>query len=304
MDSLEKNTVGQLLKDAREAKGASIADVAAEIMVPQHYLLAIEEDRYNDLPGQTYAIGFVRNYSRYLCLASSDIVDQLKTQVSFPRTLNTDDIASGFVAPPKQNVLPSGASVAAGLCVAVGVYGLWFAASSAQSTAALPAALPVAAVMPTAVEKTIIREDIASMAPALEQANKPEVGVAVAAPAIEDADEAVEAIAEVQPVVTVAAAQDAIVNETVNIHVGEESWVEIRTDGKIFFSGIKKPGDVLSVPGDTAANAQLTTGNAGGIWVSVGAWTSQALGETGRVRRNLALAPQQLVSLLAAAERG
>lgn len=304
MDGLQSNTVGQILKKAREDKGASISDVAAEIMVPQHYLLAIEEDRYKDLPGQTYAIGFVRNYSRYLCLPSSDIVEHLKSQVDFPKTLNTEEIVSGFVAPPKQNVLPSGASVAAGLCVAIGVYGLWFAASSAESTAALPAALPDVAVAPTAAvpsmsETVTLRENIASVQPAMAGAQ------AQTPAALEDA---VIAEVDIAPAIVAAAkkptsAAEAMVNETVNIHVAEESWVEIRTEGKIYFSGIKKPGDVLSVPGDTAAISQLTTGNAGGVWVSVGAWTSQTLGESGGVRRNLALAPQQLISMLAAADR-
>lgn len=340
MDSQETQTVGFKLREAREAKGASIEDVAAEIMVPQHYLLAIEEDRYTALPGQTYAIGFVRNYSRYLDLPADEIVSQLKSEVSFPKTLDTVEIASGFVAPPKQNVLPSGASIAAGLCVAVGVYGLWFAASVSPPVDALPAALPDVVLAPSAEEKDIIRAQMASIAPAMAretqalsdpkrvspQERKPAVKPAEVqkAAVVEAPAKATTKVAEIvrtaaqavpvaaKPVLSktqVAAleaqradSQDAAQLETVKIHVEAETWFEIRTEGKIYYSGIKQAGDVLEVPGDRAANSQLTTGNAGGIWLSVGDWSSKTLGKTGRVRRNLALAPGELISVLASAD--
>jgi cytoskeleton protein RodZ len=340
MDSQETQTVGFKLREARDAKGASIEDVAAEIMVPQHYLLAIEEDRYTALPGQTYAIGFVRNYSRYLDLPADEIVSQLKSEVSFPKTLDTVEIASGFVAPPKQNVLPSGPSIAAGLCVAVGVYGLWFAASVTQPLDALPAALPDVVLAPSAKEKDIIRAQVASIAPAMAS-----TAAAVTVPSaetvagpkpakvqktaviektavgVDDTQEAPQSAPVVEkPVLsktqiaaleaqsassdadTPETAQEAAPLETVKIHVEEETWFEIRTEGKIYYSGIKQAGDVLEVPGDRAANSQLTTGNAGGIWLSVGDWSSKTLGKPGRVRRNLALAPGELISVLASAD--
>lgn len=365
MDSPEILTVGRKLRAAREDKGATIADVAAEIMVPQHYLTAIEEDQYAKLPGQTYAIGFVRNYSRFLDLPAAEIVEQLKSEVDFPKTLDTVEIASGFVDPPKQNVLPSGASVAAGLCVAVGVYGLWFAASATQPLSALPAALPDVVLAPSAEEKNIIKTQIASMAPAMAKEVAPAAvasaavaptAVARVAPAVERHSArsqypaaAVSAPAKLQPTsakqnaasavkasvveeqsardeaerelsktqVAAAKAQqakadpaakpnraadDAGALEMVTIHVEEEAWFEIRTAGKIYFSGIKQAGDVVRVPGDRAANSKLTTGNAGGIWLSVGNWSSQTLGKPGRVRRNLALAPSELLSVLKAAD--
>ncbi|MEM9878722.1 MAG: DUF4115 domain-containing protein, partial [Pseudomonadota bacterium] len=90
--------------------------------------------------------------------------------------------------------------------------------------------------------------------------------------------------------------------EAVHIHVAEESWVEVRTGESIFYTGVKQAGDILSVPGDMAAQAKLTTGNAGGIWVSVGDWTSQTLGKQGRVRRDLALSPDALLATLQAAD--
>jgi len=90
--------------------------------------------------------------------------------------------------------------------------------------------------------------------------------------------------------------------EPVRIHVAEESWVEVRTDERIFYTGVKQAGEILSVPGDMASQAKLTTGNAGGIWVSVGDWTSQTLGKQGRVRRGLLLAPEALLATLQSAD--
>lgn len=317
MDTEKTQTVGEKLRQARERKGATISDVASEIMVPQHYLIAIEEDRYSALPGQTYAVGFVRNYSRYLCLPPTDIVAQLKSEVSFPKTLDTVEIASGFVPAAKRNVLPSAAAMLSGLCVAAGVYALWFTVSATNPSAALPAAIPEVVLATSPAETQIVKAEMASIAPAMAHSFVQSSIVERVEAALPAAPNPIEEESIVAPV---SEAQVSDVNkadvtqiamasvtaqraQSVNIHVAEESWVEVRSDGEVFYSGLKQAGDVLNIPADRAATAQLTTGNAGGIWVSVGDWTSRTLGETGKVRRNIALAPDQLRERFAAADR-
>ncbi|MEM1021183.1 MAG: helix-turn-helix domain-containing protein, partial [Pseudomonadota bacterium] len=143
MEQAVLKSVGTKLKDARKARNLTIEDVAAEIMVPQHYLQSIEEDRFERLPGQTYAVGFVRNYSRYLDLVPEQIIEDLRGQFTFPKTLDSVEIASGFVTQRRPSLLPSMGSVLAGLCVVGAVYGLWTVAADGESTAALPTTVPV-----------------------------------------------------------------------------------------------------------------------------------------------------------------
>jgi cytoskeletal protein RodZ len=57
-------TAGSQLREAREAAGMSLADVAGKTRIPQRHLEAIERDDFNALPSTTYAVGFARAYAR------------------------------------------------------------------------------------------------------------------------------------------------------------------------------------------------------------------------------------------------
>ena len=61
--------VGEILRREREKQGLSIADVAGETSIRDVYLEAIEKGDYDALPGDVYAKGFIRNYSKFLQIA-------------------------------------------------------------------------------------------------------------------------------------------------------------------------------------------------------------------------------------------
>ena len=58
--------IAQLLKQTRERYGQSLRDVSANLRIRLAYLQAIENGRFRELPGPTYAVGFVRSYAEYL----------------------------------------------------------------------------------------------------------------------------------------------------------------------------------------------------------------------------------------------
>lgn len=58
--------LGPVLRAAREARGESLADVAAMLKLSVRQLEAIEGERFGDLPGPAFVRGFVRNYGRHL----------------------------------------------------------------------------------------------------------------------------------------------------------------------------------------------------------------------------------------------
>jgi transcriptional regulator with XRE-family HTH domain len=69
-------SLGNVLKEAREAKGLSLDSVEGEIRIRKKYLVALESDDYQVLPGQVYTRAFLRTYSRFLGLD----VDALVTE--------------------------------------------------------------------------------------------------------------------------------------------------------------------------------------------------------------------------------
>ena len=55
---------GADLRAARERVGWSLPDVAAALHIRLQYLEALEAGRIDDLPGNAYALGFLRTYAQ------------------------------------------------------------------------------------------------------------------------------------------------------------------------------------------------------------------------------------------------
>ena len=63
--------LGAMLRERREAMGASLAEVETATRIRQKYLAALESDEWHLLPGEVIGRGFLRNYSTYLGLDST-----------------------------------------------------------------------------------------------------------------------------------------------------------------------------------------------------------------------------------------
>ena len=88
MDETEADdviTVGQRLKEAREAKGLSVEDVAAQTRIPTRHLTSLELSEWDKLPAATYSIGFAKNYANVVGLDRNEIGDQLRAEMGDTR---------------------------------------------------------------------------------------------------------------------------------------------------------------------------------------------------------------------------
>lgn len=74
--------VGERLRQAREAAGYEISQVAAETRIPQRHLVSIEEGAFGKLPSRTYAIGFSRTYARLLGLDEQEVIADVRTELA------------------------------------------------------------------------------------------------------------------------------------------------------------------------------------------------------------------------------
>ena len=73
-ETTDAGSAGSLLRQEREARGVSLEAVAEATKIGKNYLLALEEDRYQDLPAAAYLPGFIRAYATYLGLPDDELV--------------------------------------------------------------------------------------------------------------------------------------------------------------------------------------------------------------------------------------
>ncbi len=122
--------VGALLRASRLRCGEDLRAVAHLLRIRLSYLEAIEDGRFNDLPGSTYAIGFVRAYSEHLGLDSEEVIRRFKAETS--ETSGTTPRLE-FPVPVPERGIPGGAVLFVGVVLAVIAYGGWYASTTKDS---------------------------------------------------------------------------------------------------------------------------------------------------------------------------
>ncbi len=73
--------VGGFLKKEREGRGISLRDISDATKIGMEFLKAIEENHFEKLPAEVFAIGFIRNYAKYLGLNEEEVTSMYKQYV-------------------------------------------------------------------------------------------------------------------------------------------------------------------------------------------------------------------------------
>ena len=72
--------IGNSLREARLRQGYELPRVEADTKIRAKYLRALEEERFEVLPGETYVKGFLRTYAEYLGLDGQLYVDEFNSR--------------------------------------------------------------------------------------------------------------------------------------------------------------------------------------------------------------------------------
>jgi transcriptional regulator with XRE-family HTH domain len=74
--------IGASLREARTRRGLSAADVHKAVRIRERYLTALEEERWEMLPGDAYTKGFLRTYAEYLGLNGHLYIDEYNSRIA------------------------------------------------------------------------------------------------------------------------------------------------------------------------------------------------------------------------------
>ena len=109
------------LREARQRGGYSVADAAHVLRIQEHYLDALEVGRFDQIPGTTYTIGFLRSYAGFLGLDPDEIVEAFKRE----QGLDTKEHRLAFPSPSDSSPKPKFWLILLVLVLAGLAYGGW-----------------------------------------------------------------------------------------------------------------------------------------------------------------------------------
>jgi cytoskeleton protein RodZ len=324
--------VGHSLKTARELTGKTVAEVAHQLRIRQPFLQALEDGRHKDLPGGTYAVGFLRTYAEFLGLDGEEMVRRFRSEAAGDLDARLELV---FPSPVSEGRIPGGAVLFLGLVFAGMAYGGWYWLSSRQAQVAemvppLPdrlasvfnrqatvtgeTAKPAEAPKPD--ETPAKHEEPAPQPPAMaskdgdvvppaEAEDEPKAATPAAAvtePAAPKAEMApkVEAAKVETAEPTVAAQEGKVIGQDhadsriLLKAIGDDCWVQVRElDGQLLLSRLLRRGDSYMVP--NRPGLTLMVGNAGALDILVDGKKAPNLGNAGQVRRDIKLDADKLL---------
>jgi cytoskeleton protein RodZ len=303
-----KDTVGEELRAARLLRGDDLATVSRALKIRKDHLEAVEEDRLQDLPGRTYAIGFARTYAAYLGLDAAEMVDRYKQELSGRPDEHAPTIAA---MPDETRRLPQGWRFVAGvviLAVGYGIYHLLSAGAAPQAVPPAPSLAPpkVAAVAPKPVPPPA-PEETATPSPALD-GSAPAASPAPVDPAATTPPAATPSPAQTgalqsqmppatAPVQTGTVYGQANRNPRVVLKLRGDTHVTVRgQNGTVYINRDLKAGDSYQLPNMTGL--ALSAGNAGAVEVDLDGQTVGPAGADQQSVENIPLDPQIIADRL------
>ncbi|MCA0201922.1 MAG: helix-turn-helix domain-containing protein [Proteobacteria bacterium] len=283
--------LGKLLCATRMRVGKDLQRIADILHIRYNFLVAIEDGRYEDLPGQAYAIGFVRAYADHLGLDGDEIVRRYKEESAGVKHKS----AFEFQMPTSDSALPSGTLLLIAVVAGMLIYGVWYSIAGSDRSAVeliqevpdrlasiadpntIEAALPVTAGEP-GVDPAA---DGGDLAPA------PDASLAGADGAGETA-----ADAGTPPATTTASATGLpVLTDVIELRAKADVWITLRDAKAIERTQFLRKDEVLRLPEQGVTT--LVTANANDLEILVNGKTMPPL-DAGLFARGVALDPQKL----------
>lgn len=260
-------TLGIWMRQAREAREASLQEAEAATHIRVRFLEMLEAGDFADFPGGKVQVrGFLRIYARYLGLSPDEVLarydaEERGVEAVVPATApaETPPVPTGRSATeplefqlhdipistsrPRwmnpQTLMIVGIVLIVLLAAVTGVGYLVGRGADEQVAATATVTAPAAAVLPTPTETPVLPSPTPTFAP------NPEGGV------------------------------------TLMLEATEHVWARVLTDGQTVFEGLMAPGQVASWAG--RETVVVETGNGAGLQVTVNKQPQGTMGRRGQV---------------------
>lgn len=304
--SAEPEKVGSMLRRVRLEKKQDLKDVASYLCIRYQFLEAIEEDRQKELPGETYAAGFVRSYAAYLGLDAAEIVSKYKSELASNKEKKSQRME--MMATEPESSVPGLKTILISLVLLILAYGFWKSFSGTdvtespyntvetvlvteenyppemdvhevvESTSKPVPPVPPKKPSPPAEEKELQSVLIREVSSSEQEGSE----IAVEEKKIETAPETIRVYGQKN------------YNPRVVMIANDETWVEITRGEMVLLSRILNKGDRYQASRNPD-DLYLKTGNAGGLDIYVDGQLVPGIGPRGATRTRIPLDPDYLI---------
>lgn len=245
----EKDSFGPWLRRQREIREIELREISERTKIGMRYLKAMEQDRFDLLPGEVFAKGFLREYARYVGLDPDEVVNFYLSATKEPEG-EPEELEPVEAAPGSSR---RGLYLMLVVVVLLALAALtFFAVSWLTSERPPPERAPV--------------EETAPSTPVPQPAEPPPETVAA-------------------PPQTPAPAELPL---RVTVDFSEDCWVEVTVDGSERIAQRFVQGESLQLAARQQVVFE-TLGNAGGVTIQVNGHPFELGAGPGRVVRNLTI---------------
>lgn len=246
--------IGPFLEKARERRGLSLKEAERSTRIRSRYLQSLEREEPGELPGRSYAQGFLSSYAEFLGLDVEELSRRFKRHDGSlkPRRAEREAAPAGEAETPAQRPeeLSTGGRTGRGTLTTLSL-------------------IAVVILLVAAAFYVLRGETLFSDAPVsgeelpAAQNGSPQAGESGVAPTLE------------KPL-----AAEGKLRATVIVQ-GAESWLSVETDSGVAYTGIAQPGFSRSF--EAGQSFRITTGNAGAVELRINGIDYGVLGESGEV---------------------
>lgn len=96
-DNEQQIQIGKKLRDARQAKGYTLDDLQQLTKIQKRYLIAIEDEKFDELPGDFYVRAFIKQYADTVGLDGNELLKEFNEQLPKAKTEEYSDHISQAV---------------------------------------------------------------------------------------------------------------------------------------------------------------------------------------------------------------
>jgi len=263
--------LGQILEEARQAKGLTLEQVESETHMRVKFLQALEQGQTDAFPTPLQMRGFLRNYARYLGLDPEPLLERYATNgnapPSLPPPVNNEWRAMFLhpaeISPRRFSPFSWDFLLSVLILVAVAAFVVYYGSQLISGGLNLNLGLGLGGPTPAAT----------ATAPSTPLASVPQQATAIP-PTATLPGQAAATPAQAAPPLPAGTLQ-------LDLTASERTWVRITVDGQVTFEGLLAPAEHKSWQGQQSI--QLLTGNAAGLSATLNGRPLGSLGARGQV---------------------